>query len=87
MFASSPEALEDVVAALDRVSLMLAGCAPDDTSTIGYSAFLISRGFGAGNFCSGKRNRPLTDEDKTLFSELATFLEEYLNSDASALPK
>lgn len=87
MFASSPEAIEDILLLLDRIRFLIAGVeAGTPPYASGYSAFLQSKGFEAATFCARRRTRPLTDEDQALFSELRVFVKEYLQSDMSRIP-
>ena len=73
MYASSPEALEDVLCALDEILRRIAG----DDDPAHYGQYLASCGYGAATFCERERldsrTRRLTDEDRRLFQALAQF--------------
>ena len=86
MYASSPEAIEDMLLLLDRIKFLIAGVeAGTPPYASGYSAFLQSKGFEAATFCARRRSRSLTDEDLTLFAELSRFVKEFLKSSMSRI--
>lgn len=81
MYASSPEALEDVLWELDRLREFALDERQLEADCGAYSAFLCNRGFGAGTFCQHTRNGSLTDKDLKLFEDLARFWREYMDED------
>lgn len=86
MYVSSPEAMEDVIHLVDLVKRLVADTDNGPPDLFGYSAFLRSKGFDAGTFCSQQRERTLTEADRALFSKLREFVKEYLQSDMSRIP-
>ena len=80
MYASSPEALAEVLRALDEVRRFVHGIQSEtDRASRGYGPFLMSKGYGAASFTT--RERPLSKDptdDRELFSRLVAFWREYL---------
>ncbi len=72
MYASSPEALEDVLWVLDRVRLYIAN--GPERSESQYQAYLGQNGFGARSFTGRYRKLPI---DKR-FESLIKFWRQYL---------
>lgn len=86
MYASSPEALEDVLCTLDEIRRKMTS---RQSSCPGeYSQFLASRGYGAATFCGRERltsrAEKRSDEDLRLFQALAQFWREYLDAHPAA---
>ncbi|GEM_PF-2900585 len=85
MYASSPQALEDVLTWLDHLrEFIVVGGTPSAPSA--YSKYLLSRGFGSGNFTSRKYPpRSLNDNDRKIFKELCDFWRDYLMEKSNVL--
>jgi len=80
MYAGSPSALEEVLAAMDRCRDFLLS-EPFEKSEFrsSYGKYLSQKGFGVGSYCRQKRSFPdLQDDDVKLFNDLAGFWREYL---------
>lgn len=78
MYASSPQALEDILSFCDGLRNYIMEVPRDfmgDECT-SYSSFLQSKGYGAGTFTDPKKNEGLTNSQ--VFKNLASHYEEYL---------
>lgn len=86
MYASNPEALEDVLMALDSVRGILVGGVKSvsDVQIVGYSAYLQSTGHSAVSACSAAmRDRSTAPDWDELFRIVVETWRQYEDSDFS----
>src|SRR5262249_33734508 len=87
MYASTPEALEEVLSALDTVRyfILFAPEAEFPVHEPSYSTYLSRNGYGVAGFCTRYRERSeRAVENRELFAELAAFWRRYVADRMSA---
>jgi len=77
MFAHQPQVAEHLFLMMDRFRLYI--LEKEDESSVGYTAFMIRKGFGVELFTSNLKRGGVTDE-RQLFKSLSGVLAEYLRS-------
>jgi hypothetical protein len=78
MYASSPQALEETFAAMDRVRDYVLGSGADDGQRNSYATYLQEKGYSAGLFTSKRSGRhALTEDEKKAFYDFCTFWRSY----------
>ncbi len=80
MYASSPECLEQLLSLQDRMRLEIIGL-DRYQHEFGYTAYLMSQGYGAANFCYRQCESGESITKAELFARLVQFWREYFRSE------
>ena len=83
MYASTPHALEEILAQLDELREFILSDDPKPNKEVrsSYTQFLSAQGYGVGSYC--RRHAPfpeITEKERDLFFQLCGFWKQYLQT-------